>query len=282
VSIRGGQVQRVCNFSRRRYVKSSRAVEYWLSIVPILPLLGLAVEKFCCAVLPDLFARFEPAENAGRKVAPARVAMVTALARRLDPKSVASVLGDRIDLVSRFTGDWLKQPGVTTEKAKLDRREMLGQRAETVTARVEEAGGSVVIEPYEPGRALAGVFNPTEVPARIAAGERVVLYQDKDGIVRSWAIAKAAPATTAPPSVDTRRIEDAEKAVREAADKLTTTRSEVVALREELQKVQRESTEALASRDREIATLRTESEKLSTEVRTIERLRADVELLKRR
>lgn len=58
VSIRGGSVYKVCNFSRRRYVKSFPTVGYWLSLVPVLPALREALEVFCCWVLPDYFGKY--------------------------------------------------------------------------------------------------------------------------------------------------------------------------------------------------------------------------------
>ena len=58
VTIRNDQVYKVCNFSKRRYVKSFPTIEYWLSLVPILPLIDRAIQEFCCVTLPDLLGRF--------------------------------------------------------------------------------------------------------------------------------------------------------------------------------------------------------------------------------
>ena len=52
------RVYKVCNLSRRRYVKSFPAIGHWLSLVPVLPFLDLMVERFCCWVAPDTFGRF--------------------------------------------------------------------------------------------------------------------------------------------------------------------------------------------------------------------------------
>ena len=52
------RVYKVCNLSRRRYVKSFPAIGHWLSLVPILPFLDLMVELFCCWVMPDTFGRY--------------------------------------------------------------------------------------------------------------------------------------------------------------------------------------------------------------------------------
>jgi len=62
ISIRKGGVYKVCNFSRRKYVKSFPTVDRWLSIVPVMPLIQKAVEEFCCMVLPDLFSRYDVPE----------------------------------------------------------------------------------------------------------------------------------------------------------------------------------------------------------------------------
>ncbi|MGH2720154.1 MAG: DUF6519 domain-containing protein, partial [Actinomycetota bacterium] len=62
VSVRKGSVYKVCNFTRRRYVKSFPTVGYWASVVPVLPFAKKLVEAFCCTVLPDIFRRYQPQE----------------------------------------------------------------------------------------------------------------------------------------------------------------------------------------------------------------------------
>jgi hypothetical protein len=56
------RVYKVCNLSRRRYVKTLPAIGHWLSLVPVLPFLDLLVERFCCWVLPDQFDRYAAAD----------------------------------------------------------------------------------------------------------------------------------------------------------------------------------------------------------------------------
>ena len=51
VEIRTEQVYNICNFTKRRYVKSFPTWEYWLSTIPILPLVKQALSRFCCTVL---------------------------------------------------------------------------------------------------------------------------------------------------------------------------------------------------------------------------------------
>ncbi len=55
VDIQDFKVHHICNFTKRKYVKSFRTVEYWLSTVPVLPIVNEAFSKFCCMVIerPD-------------------------------------------------------------------------------------------------------------------------------------------------------------------------------------------------------------------------------------
>jgi hypothetical protein len=50
VEIRNRQVYKCCNFTKRHYVKSFNTYGYWLSTVPILPVIKKLFAKFCCLV----------------------------------------------------------------------------------------------------------------------------------------------------------------------------------------------------------------------------------------
>lgn len=51
IEIRERKVFHICNFSKRHYAKSFRTWGYWLSAVPLLPLLKKAFAQFCCLKL---------------------------------------------------------------------------------------------------------------------------------------------------------------------------------------------------------------------------------------
>ena len=53
VEIRERKVYHICNFSKRKYVKTFPTWEYWLSTIPILPAVKIAFTKFCCSVIDD-------------------------------------------------------------------------------------------------------------------------------------------------------------------------------------------------------------------------------------
>lgn len=51
VEIRNRRVYHICNFSKRHYAKSFRTWSYWLSTVPVLPLIKRAFATLCCKIL---------------------------------------------------------------------------------------------------------------------------------------------------------------------------------------------------------------------------------------
>jgi len=51
IEIKGHEIYKICNFTKRRYVKSEQLVEYWLSTIPIIPIVKKAFADFCCKVI---------------------------------------------------------------------------------------------------------------------------------------------------------------------------------------------------------------------------------------
>jgi hypothetical protein len=49
MTVRNDEIVKICNWSCRRYAGSFPAVNYWLSLVPILPLLRGLIERLCCS-----------------------------------------------------------------------------------------------------------------------------------------------------------------------------------------------------------------------------------------
>jgi hypothetical protein len=115
VSIRGGSVYKVCNFSRRRYVKSFPTVDYWLSLVPVLPMLREAIAEFCCKVLTDSFGRYSAVGRADQndRLNAARMLQFLRVVQDEDPVSRLRALnlgGFSSFLKGANTGDWGTAP----------------------------------------------------------------------------------------------------------------------------------------------------------------------------
>lgn len=61
VTVKAGKILDICNHSCRRYAGAFPSTFYWLSLVPILPLIGKLLAIFCCQ--PDLLRRNSPLVN---------------------------------------------------------------------------------------------------------------------------------------------------------------------------------------------------------------------------
>jgi hypothetical protein len=201
VSVRGGDVHRVCNHSQRRYVKSFPTVARWASLVPIAPVVDRAIEIVCCAVLPDWFARLvvgdfdavPSPEEGGPGASAAWLRALAGAAQGID------VIG-RFELLSEAVRAWLRMLGdslggsrgrnlVTGGPSLIPLTDQPVERAEELLADQD-----VVIErhPYSeslergPLRSLLGLVRAPQ------PGGRVRLFEE-DGQVRSFEVLPPRP-----------------------------------------------------------------------------------------
>jgi hypothetical protein len=56
IDVRDNKIYKICNFAKRKYVKSFPTIAHWLSLIPVMPFAKKALEMFCCRVFPDLFS----------------------------------------------------------------------------------------------------------------------------------------------------------------------------------------------------------------------------------
>lgn len=71
VTIKDGKITDICNFGCRQFAGSFPSFFYWLSIIPIVPLLKLLVDDVCCG--PALLTKNSPLVNNLAKLDPAGV-----------------------------------------------------------------------------------------------------------------------------------------------------------------------------------------------------------------
>jgi hypothetical protein len=270
VSIRDNQVYRVCNFTRRRHVVTFPKLGYWLSIVPVIPLLKLAVERFCCSILPDLFARYTPGPVAGAKnnIASQPIRQASLELRRFDANAMVREVTSRLGLGKNLTFDWLgaRRAAPVAKISRLPQSDVVGQPVTAASSNVAGVGAVVAeVLPYDPSGGFTNVLRLARAPTRIEPGMRLVLYQDDTGIVRGYELARGAgPAAPAP------------------TEEVMVLRAELAAARAEISRVETQATAALATRDSEIASLKTTTDTLRTQLRAVDKLRLDVDTLMRR
>jgi DNA-binding beta-propeller fold protein YncE len=263
ISVKNNQVHKVCNFSLRKYVKSFPTVEYWLSLVPILPLAKKAVESFCCSVLPDFFGR----RNAPRAqvvenqitLAPNRVKsssvrsgvqfVKTTDIRSVTREGVSKVASSRpllFDAVTKGTRRTeVLAPGVRHS-------DIAGQPVDEAHRKLEAAKINVVkVEPYDPGAGLDNLIEFTSAPLRLEEGSQIKLIT-RDNKVLFYARMET----------ESRQIRDLREEVAAASATIAEhktamaeaaqLRSELSALKNEMKEMEKKHQEAISSRDKEL------------------------------
>jgi DNA-binding beta-propeller fold protein YncE len=239
ISVRNRQVNKVCNFSLRKYVKSFPTVEYWLSLIPILPFLKRAVESFCCSALPNYFGRqnaphatVTPNEItlADNRVKSSTVRSSVEFVKTADflqatlegmgkLKSSGSLI---LDAITRGT----RKPSVAAPS--LEHSDLAGQPLDEAKRKLQAANISVVsVEPYNPDAGLENLLEFSRAPLRLEQGAQVRLITKDDKVLYYASV------QTEPPQM---------KGLRD----------EVSTLKQQLLDMERKHQEALAARDRDL------------------------------
>jgi hypothetical protein len=242
VSIRDNQVHHVCNFSRRKYVKSFPTVGYWLSIVPLAPFIKQAITKFCCAILPDLFGRYQTRGHKGYNVGvsgyQARQGLTFASSGEM-ANEIRQMMGG-LNLATAMAGDW--STAVLSETVssllgsqkqaapELTQQEVSGQPLAQVNKKMTANNIEVVgVEKYDPSHGRENLINLSRSPLRLKAGSQVKLYEE-DGVVRYAALVEEKTAVRT-----TETAVAAAPATAELQERLTTQQNQIEQLETELQ-----------------------------------------------
>jgi hypothetical protein len=201
VSIRGGQVYKICNFSGRRYVTTFPTIAYWLSLVPIQAVLTRAIEVFCCTVLPERFGRKSfPGSEDESEVGDDGLSMTTILqlietaqsndlfGSVRDQRSRVGVVRQTAALAMRSLRPRVPPPG----GAVLPASAIIGQPADQVAATLEGRGVAVRRARFDPRLTVqtpgtvAGMFRSPQ------PGQEVMLCEE-EGQVRFFSVAEPPP-----------------------------------------------------------------------------------------
>ena len=196
MSIRGGSVYKVCNFSRRRYVKCFPTVGYWLSAIPLLPFAKEWLAKIACSVLPEFMSRLsvnDSSDSADRFSAQQIQQLLNWVqsANLLDKVrnvrgSASTAAGAAMFAVARA-----QSQAPPPSAPRVVGREIIDQPAEQITQRLEGQGLAVVRQPFVPSVGLAAPVNIGELLRSASPGDEVTLY-DEGGVVRYYKVSARA------------------------------------------------------------------------------------------
>jgi hypothetical protein len=191
VSFQGGKVYQICNFHHRKYVHTFPTVEYWMSIVPILPALKTLVEKVCCSVIAGSAGKLAAALTAAAKgdLFPA-TALRNAIVRlkAANPVEQMQKLGSRGEMVGRYAKAQLERtlrlPGPGAPAGQTSATDVIDHPAADA-AQIAAAKGiqvrHVEIASGTPSALLAMFTAPS-----VGTGDTVDLITDAGGRVIAW------------------------------------------------------------------------------------------------
>lgn len=261
----GGQVYHICNFARREVLTFPK-VKFWLSAVPILPLIEWAVSRFCCWVIPPPERRAtEARDSVGGGATLAPVAPDASIGGDLAFGAVALLREGRA--LPAFTANLERtfllaqhglRSGVRAWSAPAEPvappvhvGEVVGAPAQSATVQLEQRGVIVAgVHPYE--HALVGearLERYENLPATLRAGDRVELFERNGEVVFYRRIETSRPADGAPIGhVPPEVIRD------------------VAIVRGELEALKVERTADIAAREARLTALHQANEKLQREV----------------
>ncbi|HEX9775206.1 MAG TPA: DUF6519 domain-containing protein [Actinomycetota bacterium] len=220
VSVRGNQVYKVCNFSRRRYVKSFPTVSYWLSAVPIAPVFDRLFEEFCCMILPDKFGRFSAATfdeagldelGGGGGVRASSLRRGATTIQDLDPMKWVEQLMAKLRLAmmqamsgfggSKFGSQSPPPPPPPSPSSPSKPSEppsgrppsdyVLDKPVHDAITELGEKGYVVEHRPYEPGKDILGIVRGETRPP--GPDERVILYEEGNQVRGVSIVSKEQP-----------------------------------------------------------------------------------------
>lgn len=297
ISIRDGAVYKICNFSRRKYVRSFPTVEYWLSIVPIIPLVTKVVESFCCAVLPDLFGGYKASQStqASNKLSSKNMYTATSAMHGTNFAGMFSkVLGQSGQMGSRLARDWMVSSGTDREKTPgVTKDNIVGMSVDDATTVLRQNNIEVAgVQNYNSSNPLANLLQSFAAPNNLEKGSSVILVEE-GGTVRHYtttANSGSAPGTGEVRAEITKVVgEDSAIAFASRAasssnssSDLNSLQAEMSALREEFTAAQKNFEMALGQRDATIAKLQTQAEGAQESLKVLAELQEQVKAVSTR
>jgi len=268
IQIRNSEVYRICNLSRRRYVKTFPTVGYWLSIVPILPVLKWMVAKFCCAVLPDYFSKFQAGAATTDRLTSNHIIGAKSFVQGINLGNLASTLLTRLSTTGSFATDSIGSAVFNPRPAaavEINQSEVVGQQAAVVSQRL--AASKIVVDsvqPYDPTAATTNISAFIGAPTSLPPGSHVVLYE-QNGVVRYYTLApKPSPALqNLSTQVQSQQatlssLQQSQQLVANQQKTIAAHEQEIASLKTSLSQMQ----QAQATRDQELTTLKNQVQTL--------------------
>ncbi|MCK4871043.1 MAG: hypothetical protein KAS93_08040, partial [Gammaproteobacteria bacterium] len=209
IEIRDNKVVRICNFDKRKTVKSFPTVGYWMSVIPVVPLVKKLFEYVCCSSIPGLFDKYRgniykyPTYSATMAAGQRKSYMKTENAQmavrtyqRADSKSFFRDKQKSFKVAGKLAYDGtIKQAGkARVINTGVKKEALLDSPVTDAVSELQRNNIQVTTKPYDPKKAGSLLQAYTTTPSKIKNGERVTLYEEKGKVVM-YAVEKQSTGT---------------------------------------------------------------------------------------
>ena len=201
VSIRSSQVYRVCNFTRRRYVKSFPLIGYWLSVVPFMPFLKERFAQLACLVLPDFFKPYvaQTGDAGSDRLSVESIMQAIAWAQSTDIPGKVRDVQSKKKVVGSAAVMGIKslkpKPKPVGGKA-LVATDVVGKQSDAAVQIANTKGLTVETRAFDPSAGAGSVKDIAGAFRTAQPGDQVILFTDATGQVRYFEVAKPPPPDT--------------------------------------------------------------------------------------
>lgn len=190
ITVKDNEVYKICNIGKRKDVWTFPKFEYWLSLVPILPVLKLGVSKICCAIFPNIFSNYADkyqnntteysvvkGETYKQSVQQVKRTDVKVLWRE-NTKTLAAPL--------TLVRDKLLFNQRTTTVDGVDKQLLRNMETQVAVQKMEQQGLQVEVKEYQGDQAAVVLQQYQQTPKVIPQNSKVTVYQ-KNGRVLFYA-----------------------------------------------------------------------------------------------
>ncbi|UTW11329.1 DUF6519 domain-containing protein [Marinobacterium rhizophilum] len=287
VEIRDNEVYKICNFAKRRHVKTFPKVEYWLSLIPVLPAIRKAVQSFCCSLIPNKFQPLVerymmPVQSTQTPIKGAQYRQSVKTVQRTDMRQLLRTPMQNLRLSGQLAVDGL----MTTSRAlepggAVSKQAYRNLATEEAVTQLEAQQIKTEVKPYDPQRSGDYIRAYTTTPNLIPRGSKVTVYEEQ-GQVKFYTLETA---TTTAIAVDDSQL-DAFAARKEALADLSALNSslaeagarkaaveEVGALQNQLDTLDQrkvETQQEIGGLQLQLAELKSERSSLETEIGSLQ------------
>jgi hypothetical protein len=298
VTFRNGSVYQICNLEKRRYVKSFPTVGYWLSLIPVIPLVRTLIEKLCCLVLPSIFEKYlapGTRANYAMNFDPAATRKTVARFQSFRLNDAITALTGAFAPVRSFARDAAFTPFRTPAANLVRLDQLVGQPADAAQRTLQTSNINVVaVIPYDPAQFGKNVVDFATAPASLPPGSTVTLVTDPAGNVKFYipgtaaetginAAVQATQQQVAGVAAAGRDLQSQIQTIQQqetpVADNVTTLQKMVSTLQAQVVDLQASSAKALAQRDQQIASLTASAQQMQAKLQTVDDLTAQVKVL---